>query len=103
MSANLSAVLNERPNALTVPSEAVFANGNQSFVFVVKPDSSVSAVPIKLGLQLADVVEVVDGLKNGMQVVRAGHQKLFEGAKVMPISAQEKEESPQEKEKSTKQ
>ena len=87
MSANVSAVLNKRPNALTIPNEAVFANGNQSFVFVVKNDSSVAATPITLGLQTSEIVEVVNGLENGMQVVRTGHQKLFDGAKVMPINS----------------
>jgi membrane fusion protein (multidrug efflux system) len=86
MSANVSAVLNERPEALTIPNEAVFANGNQSFVFVVQPDSTVIQTPITTGLQLADVVEVLDGLQKGMQVVQAGHQKLFPGAKVMPVN-----------------
>jgi membrane fusion protein (multidrug efflux system) len=85
MSANISAILSERPNAITIPSEAVFGSGNQLFVFVVQPDSTVSRVPLKLGLRLPNVVEVVDGLKPGMTVVRAGHQKLFEGGKVMPI------------------
>ena len=89
MSANISAVLSERPNALTIPNEAVFANGNQSFVFVVKKDSSVAATPVTLGLQTAKIVEVVNGLKDGMQVVTAGHQKLFDGAKVMPVNSQE--------------
>jgi len=89
MSANISAVLSERPHALTVPNEAVFANGDQSFVFVVKKDSSVAATPVTLGLQTANIVEVVNGLKNGMQVVKAGHQKLFDGAKVMPVNSQE--------------
>ncbi len=87
MSANVSAVLNERQNALTIPNEAVFANGNQSFVFVVKKDSSVTAVPITLGLQTPEIVEVVNGLTDGMEVVTAGHQKLFEGAKVMPVNS----------------
>jgi membrane fusion protein (multidrug efflux system) len=87
MSANISAVLSERLSAITVPNEAVFANGNQSFVFVVKPDSSVARVAITLGSQLAEVVEVVQGLEPGTQVVRAGHQKLFDGAKVMPMSS----------------
>ena len=32
------------------------------------------------------MVEVVSGLEDGMQVIRAGHQKLFDGAKVMPIN-----------------
>ncbi|MGA9294126.1 MAG: efflux RND transporter periplasmic adaptor subunit [Ignavibacteriaceae bacterium] len=89
MSANISAVLSERPNALTVPNEAVFANGNQSFVFVVNKDSSVITTPVTLGLQTAKIVEVVDGLQDGMQVVKAGHQKLFDGAKVMPVNSQE--------------
>lgn len=87
MSANVSAVLSERPKALTIPSESVFAQGNQSFVYVVKPDSTVTRVPIKMGLQLADVVEVVEGLEEENEVVSAGHQKIFEGAKVIPIPA----------------
>ncbi len=84
MSANIAAVLGERPNAITVPNEAVFANGNQSFVFVVKPDSSVARAGITLGTRMADCVEVTAGLAAGLKVVQAGHQKLFDGAKVIP-------------------
>jgi membrane fusion protein (multidrug efflux system) len=85
MSANVSAVLGQRPQALTVPNEAVFVEGDQSFVFVVKPDSTVTRTALGLGTRMSDAVEVVEGLQAGMRVVRAGHQKLFEGAKVMPI------------------
>ncbi|HNW60161.1 MAG TPA: efflux RND transporter periplasmic adaptor subunit [bacterium] len=85
MSANIHAVLSERQQALTIPSEAVFGSGDQSFVFVINPDSSVNRRPLKLGTQLADAVEVIDGLQPGMMVVRAGHQKLFDGGKVVPI------------------
>ena len=88
MSANVSAVLSNRPRAITIPSEAVFASGNQSFVFVVKPDSTAARVAVTLGTRLADVVEVVQGLEPGTRVVRAGHQKLFDGARVMPIVSQ---------------
>ena len=88
MSANISAVLSERTDAITIPSEAVFANGNQSFVFVVKPDSTATRVAITLGTRLPDVVEVVKGLQPGETVVRAGHQKLFEGARVIPVPPQ---------------
>ena len=94
MSANISAVLGERPNALTIPSEAVFGSGNQSFVFIVKSDSTVARVPLTLGTRLSDVVEVVAGLQEGMNVVRAGHQKLFDGGKVMPMSSQEEQKAP---------
>jgi membrane fusion protein (multidrug efflux system) len=88
MSANISAVLSERMDALTVPNEAVFAEGNQTLVYVVGPDSTVSRVPVTLGTRLSDVVEVVDGLKEGARVVRAGHQKLFEKAKVIPVQSE---------------
>lgn len=86
MSVNVSAVLNQKPNALTIPNEAVFAKGNQSFVYVINDDSTVVSKPVTLGIQTPKVVEVVSGLNDGMKVVRAGHQKLFDGAKVMPIN-----------------
>ncbi|MFO7446600.1 MAG: efflux RND transporter periplasmic adaptor subunit [Ignavibacteriaceae bacterium] len=85
MSANVSVILTERAEAVTIPSEAVFASGNQSFVFIVNPDSSVVRTTIKTGLQLSDIVEVTEGLERNMQVVRAGHQKLFDGARVIPV------------------
>jgi len=86
MSANVSAVLARRTNAITIPSEAVFSGGGESFVFLVKPDSTVTRMSLALGTRMADAVEIVSGLEPGAYVVKAGHQKLFEGAKVMPIS-----------------
>jgi len=88
MSTNISAVLSQRPHAVTIPSEAVFAEGNQSLVYVVGPDSTVARKPLTLGTRLPDVVEVVEGLAPGMRIVRAGHQKLFDGAKVIPVASQ---------------
>jgi len=89
MSANVSVVLSERDEALTVPDEAVFAEGEQTLVFVVKPDSTVTRTPITLGSRQRRTVEVLSGLETGMTVVRAGHQKLFEGARVMPVSSEQ--------------
>jgi membrane fusion protein (multidrug efflux system) len=88
MSGNVSVVLGERPAAITIPNEAIFGSGNQTFVFVVKPDSTVARVPLTLGTRLPDVVEVLRGLEPGMTVVRAGHQKLFDGGKVLPMTPQ---------------
>jgi hypothetical protein len=34
------------------------------------------------------MVEVVGGLREGMSIVTAGHQKLFPGAKVIPVNSQ---------------
>jgi membrane fusion protein (multidrug efflux system) len=87
MSANVTATLSLREDALTVPSEAVFVDGNQPFVFAVKPDTTVTRIALVLGTRLPDAVEVLDGLKEGQLVVTAGHQKLFEGARIIPLPA----------------
>jgi len=84
MSVNVTAVLSQRPQAITVPNEAVFSEGGQNFVYVVKKDSTVTRSALVLGTRTADAVEVVKGLEPGQFVVRAGHQKLFEGAKIIP-------------------
>ncbi len=85
MSANVIAVLQQRDMALTIPSEAVFVEGAQSLVYVVKPDSSVTRAVITIGTRTPDRVEITAGLLPGQFVVRAGHQKLFEHAKVVPV------------------
>lgn len=87
MSANVSAVLAQRQSALVVPAEAIFLEGNQALVYRVTDEGKVARTPVSLGIRLSDVVEVVSGLESGAKVVRAGHQKLFEGAKVMPIQS----------------
>ena len=87
MSADVRAVLTERPG-VTVPAESVFSEGDQNFVFKVGPDGTVSRVPVTLGIRQEGRVEVTAGLAPGEKVVRAGHQKLFEGAKVSVADAQ---------------
>jgi membrane fusion protein (multidrug efflux system) len=87
MSATIEVVMQQRSEALTLPSEAVFVEGGQAYVYVIKPDSLVSRTPVSLGTRLAGVVEVTEGVNEGDSVVKAGHQKLYEGAKVMPLTA----------------
>ena len=52
---------------------------------MVKADSTVARTAIQLGTRDSSHVEVVQGLEAGAVVVRAGHQKLFDGARVVPI------------------
>jgi membrane fusion protein (multidrug efflux system) len=86
MSADVRAVLVERPG-VTVPAEAVFSEGDQNFVYKVRADGSVTRVPVTLAIRQEGRVEVTAGLTSGENVVRAGHQKLFEGAKVAVAEA----------------
>ena len=91
MSADVTASLGERPHALTVPDEAVFSEGDQTFVYRVKPDSSVTRQVVVLGLRESMRAEVTQGLKAGDRVVSAGYQKLFEGAHIMPMPSMDPE------------
>lgn len=84
MSADVSATLAERPGALTIPDEAVFAQGDQNFVYVVAADT-VSLRPIGIASRDSARVEVAQGLAPGDVVVRAGYQKLYPGAHVMAV------------------
>lgn len=86
MSANVSAVLREHTNALTIPNEAVFGSEGHTYVYVIGPDSTVHRTAVTLGSRTAEVVQVVRGLPEGAQVVKSGHQKLFEGGKVLPVT-----------------
>jgi len=87
MSADVLVTTAERTQALVVPDEAVFAQGNQNFVYVVQPDSTVMLTPVELGTRDSMQVEVVRGIAAGASVIRTGHQKLYPGARVMPIPA----------------
>jgi membrane fusion protein, multidrug efflux system len=87
LSAAITATLVERPRTLVVPDEAVVSQGDQNLVYVVLRDSTVQATPVKLGLRESARVEVVSGLAAGDMVVTAGHQKIYPGAKVLPVPA----------------
>ena len=82
LSAAVSVPLAERSAALTVPEEAVVAEGETNFVFKIGADATVEKRPVTLGMRQGGKVEVLSGLEGGDRVVRAGHQKLFPGAKV---------------------
>ncbi len=58
-------------NVLTVPRDAIVDTGMQQHVFVAAGDRF-EPRPVTVGVQLADRVEIRDGLKEGEQIVAAG-------------------------------
>lgn len=72
--------LQER-EALTVPEEAVLAAGGDNIVFVVT-DKKAERRPVALGQRDFGVVEIVDGLEVGEQVVIKGLQRVRDGGAV---------------------
>jgi len=80
---NTTLTLNQEPNAIVVPAQAVQNGPNGQFVFVVDPDeNTVTNVPV-VAISTIDGLNVIEkGLKPGDQVVIDGQANLVDGSKV---------------------
>jgi len=72
----------QQDNALTVPSAAVQHSGDGLFVYVVKPDSTVEARPVKISADTGEFALIDSGIQAGEQVVVAGQYRLQPGARI---------------------
>jgi multidrug efflux system membrane fusion protein len=69
-------------NAITVPPAAIRSGQDGSFVWLLKPDRTVTQRKITTGVTTADKVQVTKGLAIGDTVITDGGDRLSEGAKV---------------------
>ena len=65
-------------------SAAIQRNTNNTYVFLIKPDNTVTIRNITLGTTEGDQSEITSGLAPGDAVVMTGVDKLQEGSKVTP-------------------
>ena len=79
--ARITIVVDKRDDALLVPETAVVPDGLGKTVFIIE-NGKAKRVPVELGKRLTGKVEVVKGLKPGMQIVTAGQMRLRDGATV---------------------
>ncbi len=95
---NVVLTLATQPNAIVVPSQAIQAGQQGSYVFVVKPDLTVESRPVVVGNTVDGEAVVEKGLVPGEQIVTDGQLRLASGAKVeiktTPPTAAEQEKSP---------
>lgn len=89
MYADVTLVLHQDNNALTVPLQAVSRNGNRASVLVVTAQGRIEPRPVQLGLESANRVEVLSGLSPGDQVVIGNASDFHAGEKVQPKPLQE--------------
>lgn len=74
--------LEDRPNAVTVPSQAIQSGQDGTFVFLVKPDQRVEVRPVVAGQRLGEDTVVERGVTPGDTVVTEGTLRLVPGARV---------------------
>ncbi len=74
-------------NALTIPSDALHLEGQQTFVFTVDKNNLAHKIPIKTGIMELHWIEVLSGVTDGEKVVTIGKDALVEGEKVHVANA----------------
>ena len=85
---NVRMAVETRQDTILVPSAAIQRGAPGTFVFVVKPDKTVTVTPVKLGAVEGETTEVQSGLQADMLVVVVdGADKLREGSKVELVDA----------------
>ena len=70
----------QKPLTTIIPAAVAIRNG-KNFVFLIKDDHVVQT-PITLGMQVGDMIEVLDGIKQDDKVVVKPLNKLKDGSKV---------------------
>jgi RND family efflux transporter MFP subunit len=79
MYARVVLMIEERENALLVPKISVVDVDGKRGVFVADADNKARFLPVKLGLEDAERIEIVEGLKAGDQIITAGAGSLRVG------------------------
>lgn len=82
MAASVRLVVEEIPDAIRIPHEAVVRQGARYFVYVIDGEQHARQRPVELGTFFVDSVQVRSGVAAGDRVVVAGHQKLSPGSAV---------------------
>jgi RND family efflux transporter MFP subunit len=85
MYAEVDLVTEQRKNVLSVPVEAIDGSGSSARVYTVQPSGTIQIVPVRLGIETAQRIEIRSGdLKEGDSVVVGSRSGLKDGNKVQP-------------------
>jgi multidrug efflux system membrane fusion protein len=79
---NAKLLVEEKSGVTLIPTAAVQRNSQRTYVFLVKPDSTVTVRTITIGTTEGDESEVTLGLAPGDFAVMTGVDRLQEGTKV---------------------
>jgi membrane fusion protein (multidrug efflux system) len=82
--ARITLIFELKPEALTVPEQAIMPRGDDQFVYRVI-DGKAMQTKVRIGTRRDGRVEIVEGLTGDDVVVTAGHQKIRDGAEVQII------------------
>jgi multidrug efflux system membrane fusion protein len=79
---NARLLVEEKHGVTIVPTAAVQRNSQTTYVYLVKPDSTVTVRPVTIGTVEDDNSQITSGVAPGDVVVMTGVDKLQEGSRV---------------------
>jgi len=82
MFANLDLTLKIKDDAVVIPETALMLSGDKATVFTVDKTQTAQIRPVKIGVRMAGVAEIVSGLQAGELVIVEGIQKARPGGPV---------------------
>ncbi len=86
MFARVRVLLAERPSVTSVPEEAIVPSAGEGNHVYRVVDGKVERVPVRTGVRRGTMVEIVEGLSPGEEIVTAGQLKLRDGVAVQVVS-----------------
>ena len=88
MFAEIAISTESRNQVISIPSEAVIVKEGNTIAYIVENDKS-KIIPIKTGLDNGTMVEITEGLNQGMEVVIKGQNFLEDGILVSIVKQEE--------------
>ena len=79
---NARLLVEEKTGVILIQNAAVQRNSSTTYVWLVKPDNTVTVRPVTLGVTEGDNTQVLSGLDAGDMLVMVGVDRLTEGARV---------------------
>ncbi|MFT4176551.1 MAG: efflux RND transporter periplasmic adaptor subunit [Luteolibacter sp.] len=80
---NVRMRLRVSPKSIVVPANAVQESSKGRFVYLVKPDNTVTMREVSVGATYREISHVLSGLEVDDEVVTAGVDRLREGSKIL--------------------
>lgn len=80
--ANISLIVGEKTDALTIPESAIIRDGDIEYVWVIVKDNQVGLQRVITGTRESAKVEILKGLPEGTLIVTSGQMKLGGGKRV---------------------
>ena len=99
MMAEVNFTAEKAEDTIVLPRNSVITKEDETYVYVVE-NGVAKKVPVELGIEAADTIEIKKGLKNGDAVVTKGQTYISDGEEVNVVNA-DGEEKAETKEKAT--